>query len=79
MEKETNGMPVFKDWYGVQEFMLILNEDMVQTWEFVGSGEKEIGGVLHQSETYDMKAQYNLGGHDNKHILYFYNGRLAVV
>lgn len=79
MEQESNGIPLLKDWYMVQEFMLILNEDMVQTWEFVGSGEKEIGGVLHQSETYDMKAQYNLGGHDNKHIFYFYNGRLAFV
>ena len=77
MEQESNGMPLLKDWYMVQEFMLILNEDMGRTWEFVGSGEKEIGGVLHQSETYNMKGQYNLGGHDSKHIFYFCNGRLA--
>lgn len=77
IEQENPNAHLLKDWYDVHEFHLILNEDMVRSWDFIGSGEKEIGGVLHQSETYDVKEQFKIGDYDSKLIFYFNNGRLA--
>ena len=79
IEQENPNAHLLKDWYDVDEFRLILNEDMVHSWEFIGSGEKEIGGVLHQSETYDVKEQFKMGEYDSKLIFYFSNGRLSFV
>lgn len=79
IEQENPNAHLLKEWYDVHEFHLILNEDMVRNWDFIGSGEKEIGGVLHQSEMYDMKEQFKMGEYDSKLIFYFSNGRLAFI